>query len=162
MARIRGFIKATPPEHQRISLQDVCTNVMRLMNDWLRSERVQMQWHAPEEGLHVQGDPVQLAQILVNLIRNSGQATAEQAQRRIILTLTQDGAHARLQVQDNGCGFSQACLQNDAPVFYTTKQDGLGVGLAISRHIAEQHRGHLTMSNAPEGGAIVRLTLPLV
>ncbi len=162
MARIRGFIKATPPEHQRISLQDVCTNVMRLMNDWLRSERIQMQWHAPEEALHAQGDPVQLAQILVNLIRNSGQATAGQAQRRITLTLTQDGAHARLQVQDNGCGFSQACLQNDAPVFYTTKQDGLGVGLAISRHIAEQHRGHLTMSNAPEGGAIVRLTLPLV
>lgn len=161
MSRIRGFIKASPSVHQLISLQDVGSNVMRLMNDWLRSERVDLDWEAPETPLNVEGDPVQLAQILVNLIRNSGQATAGQALRHIRLTLKQEDAWAVVQVQDNGCGFDQACLQNGATTFYTTKHDGLGVGLSISRHIAEQHRGSLTLANAPEGGAAVTLRLPL-
>ncbi len=161
MARIRGFIKPTPPGHQRISLQEVCTDVMRLMNDWLRSKHIEVEWHAPETPMTVVGDPVQLAQILVNLIRNSGQAISGQALRRIQLTLTQEGAWAMVQVQDNGGGFPAECLDNDAAAFYTTKPDGLGVGLSISRHIAEQHQGELTLGNAPEGGAVVTLKLPL-
>lgn len=161
MARIRGFIKAAPPQHQSACMQDIGTNVMRLMNDWLRSERIDLEWHAPDTPLNVQGDPVQISQILVNLIRNSGQATAGQARRHIRLTLKQEGSWVIFQVQDNGNGFDQECLQNNATAFYTTKPDGLGLGLSISRYIAEQHQGQLTLSNASEGGAVVTLQLPL-
>jgi signal transduction histidine kinase len=162
MNRIQGFIQAKPVEHQRTSLQTVCTNVNHLMGDWLRSEHMALQMQLPPTPLNVQGDPVQLAQILVNLIRNSGQATAGQSSRRITLTLEQQGPHALLHVQDNGPGFDAGALQNNANAFYTTKTDGLGVGLSISRSIAEQHQGSLSLRNAPEGGAIVTLTLPLL
>lgn len=162
MNRIQGFIQAKPVEHQRTSLQTVCTNVSHLMGDWLRSERITLHMQLPPPPLNVQGDPVQLAQILVNLIRNSGQATAGQTSRRITLTLEQQGPQALLHVQDNGPGFGEGALQNNANAFYTTKADGLGVGLSISRSIAEQHQGSLSLRNAPEGGAVVTLALPLL
>lgn len=160
MSRIRGFIKARDVQFQRTSLQDVCANVSSLMGDWLRGEHIHLQIHAPDAPLTVQGDPVQLAQILVNLVRNAGQATAGQSSRNVTITLTQQAALCSVQVQDNGPGFSAQALQNNATAFYTTKDDGLGVGLSISRQIAEQHEGHLTLGNAPEGGAVVTLTLP--
>lgn len=160
MERIRGYIKAREMQTQRVELQEVVNNVQRLMNDWLRHEHVRVERELPEAPVCVQADAVQLAQILVNLLRNAGQATAGQSERRVRLLLRQQGGHALLQVQDNGPGFADNMLQGHTGAYYTTKSDGLGVGLSISRHIAEQHQGTLTIGNTREGGAIVTLTLP--
>ncbi len=160
MNRIRGFIRARDVEFRPVNLHDVCTNVTSLMGDWLHSERIDVQIDCGEQPLEVQGDPVQLAQILVNLLRNAGHATAGQADRRIRITLQRDGEHAKVQVQDNGPGFSPRMLQDELTPFQSGKADGLGVGLTISRHIAGQHKGTLTLANAPQGGALVTLQLP--
>lgn len=74
MNRIRGYIKAKDIEFQPVNLQQVCTNVTHLMNDWLRSEQIGLEIQMTEQDLWVQGDPVQLSQILFNLLRNAGQA----------------------------------------------------------------------------------------
>ncbi len=158
--RIRNFIKAKEVEFQPVTLQDVCTNVSHLMGDWLRSEQIQLQIHAPDTPMRVHGDAVQLAQILVNLVRNAGQATAGQPQRNVSITLVRQDAEYQVVVRDNGPGFSEQALQSDANAFYTTKVDGLGIGLSISRQIAEQHHGSLSLGNAPEGGALVSLNVP--
>ena len=160
MSRIRGFIRARDIEFQPVNLLDVCTNVTSLMGDWLHSEHIDVQVSSDGRALNVMGDPVQLAQILVNLMRNAGQATARQVQRQIRITLQREGEHAILQLQDNGPGFSAQMLRDDLAPFQTNKADGLGVGLTISRHIAEQHKGTLTLANAPQGGALVTLQLP--
>ena len=110
--------------------------------------------------MRVHGDAVQLAQILVNLVRNAGQATAGQPQRNVSITLVRQDAEYQVVVRDNGPGFSEQALQSDANAFYTTKVDGLGIGLSISRQIAEQHHGSLSLGNAPEGGALVSLNVP--
>jgi len=161
MNRIRGYIKAKDIEFQPVSLQQVCTNVTHLMNDWLRSEQIGLEIQITEQDLWVQGDPVQLSQILFNLLRNAGQACSRRPQPRITLRLYTKGNHAMLQVQDNGSGFSPQALLNDTKQFVSTKIDGLGVGLSISSHIAELHRGSLSLNNAPEGGAQVTVSLPL-
>lgn len=160
LSRIRNFIKAKDVEFQTVTLQDVCTNVSRLMGDWLRSEHIHLHIHAPNEPMMVQGDPVQLAQILVNLVRNAGQATEGQRERKVTITLVPQGEQHHVQVQDNGPGFSAQALKKNAPPLYTTKEGGLGVGLSISRQIAQQHHGRLSLSNAPENGALVTLSLP--
>ena len=159
--RIRGYIKAKDIEFQPVSLQQVCTNVTHLMNDWLRSEQIGLEIQITEQDLWVQGDPVQLSQILFNLLRNAGQACSHQPQPRITLRLYTEGDHAMVQVQDNGSGFSPQALLNDTQQFVSTKIDGLGVGLSISSHIAELHHGSLSLNNAPEGGAQVTVSLPL-
>lgn len=161
MNRIRGYIKAKDIEFQPVSLQQVCTNVTHLMNDWLRSEQIGLEIQITEQDLWVQGDPVQLSQILFNLLRNAGQACSHQPQPRITLRLYTEGDHAMVQVQDNGSGFSPQALLNDTQQFVSTKIDGLGVGLSISSHIAELHHGSLSLNNAPEGGAQVTVSLPL-
>lgn len=161
MNRIRGYIKAKDIEFQPVSLQQVCTNVTHLMNDWLRSEQIGLEIQMPGQDLWVQGDPVQLSQILFNLLRNAGQACSHRPQPRITLRLYTEGDHAMVQVQDNGSGFSPQALLNDTQQFVSTKIDGLGVGLSISSHIAELHHGSLSLNNAPEGGAQVTVSLPL-
>ena len=161
MNRIRGYIRSKEIEFQPVKLQAVCANVSHLMNDWLRSEKIQLELHIPEQDLWVQGDPVQLSQILFNLLRNAGQACSSQLQARIVLSLRTQGDQAILEVQDNGPGFSAQALLSDTKNFVSSKIDGMGVGLSISSHIAELHHGTLRLNNSPEGGAIVTLTLPL-
>lgn len=161
MNRIRGYIKAKDIEFQPVNLQQVCTNVTHLMNDWLRSEQIGLEIQMTEQDLWVQGDPVQLSQILFNLLRNAGQACSHRPQPRITLRLYTEGDHAMVQVQDNGSGFSPQALLNDTKQFVSTKIDGLGVGLSISSHIAELHHGSLSLNNAPVGGAQVTVSLPL-
>jgi len=161
MNRIRGYIKAKDIEFQPVNLQQVCTNVTHLMNDWLRSEQIGLEIQMPEQDLSVQGDPVQLSQILFNLLRNAGQACSHRPQPRITLRLYTEGDHAMVQVQDNGTGFNPQALLNDTKQLVSTKIDGLGVGLSISSHIAELHHGSLSLNNAHEGGAQVTVSLPL-
>ena len=160
MKRIRGFIRAKDVEFRPVNLHDVCTHVTSLMGDWLHSEGVDLQVSADGQPLNVQGDAVQLAQILVNLLRNATQATAGQARRQIRIFLQSEGDQVTVRVQDNGPGFSAEVLGRKAATWYTTKSDGLGVGLSISQHITEQHHGTLHLGNAPEGGAQVTLCLP--
>lgn len=158
--RLRLYIKGQENESIRLSLQSVIHNVTRLMGEWLKTERIDIRVHADEAPVWVMGDAVQLAQILVNLIRNAVQATQGQACRRIDIHLYREQAMAVMRVQDSGPGFNDPALKATAP--YSSKSEGMGVGLVISEHIAEQHRGQLLRSNMSEGGACVTLKLPAV
>lgn len=161
MERIRGFIRARSSAQQLVQLQDVRDNVLQLMKDWLEQEQIVVTAPPPPSPVQVQADPVQLAQIIVNLVRNAGQACEGQDSKRIDIRLRREGDRALLEVHDSGPGFAPEVLQNNASTWYTTKTEGLGIGLSISRHIAEQHQGSLTIGNASTGGAIVTLSLPL-
>jgi C4-dicarboxylate-specific signal transduction histidine kinase len=106
---------------------------------------------------------------LVNLIQNAMQALREiEGRKRIAIRTLHAEEGVQIDVADSGPGFSRDVSgQGDsveegnpfAP-FYTTKADGLGMGLAISRSIIEQHRGRIWADNRPAGGAIVRFYLP--
>eukprot|EP01032_Pedospumella_encystans_P037538 gene37538-42518_t len=106
------------------------------------------------------GDPVQLSQILMNICRNAIQATQGQAYRHIDLRIWREGNLAHLSIRDNGMGLTPEVLAQVSTAFFSTKSDGLGVGLSISKSIATHHGGSLTISNAPQGGAEVHLILP--
>ena len=162
MQRARSFITPQDLEHQNVVLQDVVQRAIRLMTDWFRTEHVQLHVSVPEYPIAISGDPVQIAQILVNLLRNAVQSTAGQASRQVTLSLSSEGVLAILEVKDNGPGFRTEVLETTTGTFFTTKSDGLGVGLSISRHIAELHDGSIALSNATEGGASVSLRLPMV
>lgn len=160
--RIRGFIRAKETIFERVELGQVISDVKALLRDLSSKESVQMQVQADPGGVYVQGDPVQLSQILMNVCRNAIQATEGQAQRRVHIRVWQEKGTAHVEIVDNGEGLTPSILANVCTPFFSTKPDGLGVGLAISKTIAKQHGGDLLIDNDSAGGARVKLILPTV
>lgn len=160
--RIRGFIRAKETIFERVELGQVISDVKALLRDLSSKESVQMQVQADPGGVYVQGDPVQLSQILMNVCRNAIQATEGQAQRRVHIRVWQEKGTAHVEIVDNGAGLTPSILANVCTPFFSTKPDGLGVGLAISKTIAKQHGGDLLIDNDSAGGARVKLILPTV
>jgi signal transduction histidine kinase len=112
---------------------------------------------------HVRGDRVQLQQVILNLIINGLEALAKSnnGTRELSVVSDHDGAdNVRVAVSDSGEGLDSANLERVFDAFFTTKADGMGMGLAISRTIIESHGGRLwATSNSPHG-AVFQFTLP--
>jgi two-component system sensor kinase FixL len=112
----------------------------------------------------VQGDRVQLQQVVLNLLLNAFDAMKDCAvnERRVVLQAERDGAcMTKVAVRDRGPGLRRDKLDKIFQPFYTTKRDGLGMGLSISRSIIEAHGGHLWAENNPDRGATFYFTLPV-
>ena len=111
----------------------------------------------------VDGDRVQLQQLLLNLIVNAADAmdAMPQAERRMMVSTALSDSHVDVCVADRGPGIAEADLPSIFDPFWSAKDAGMGMGLAICRSIAETHRGCLNSRNAPEGGAVFCLQLPI-
>ena len=108
----------------------------------------------------VHGDRIQLSQIVLNVYRNAMQAMEFSQEKKIYVSLEHSQSRVILRVRDTGPGVAADLKSMVGQPFFTSKEDGLGVGLSISIAIAEMHSGSLTISNAVDGGAIVELSLP--
>lgn len=111
-------------------------------------------------GVRVMGDAVQLVQILLNLLRNAVDAAATSEDQLVTLTVRGSEQDVTIEVADTGKGFSEEALRRAGEPFFTTKSDGLGVGLSISREMARLHGGQLSWCNGSVGARAV-LRLPL-
>ena len=158
--RIRTFIRTQDIQFEPVELGQVIADVNDLIHDLSFNESVHIQVSLPAEKAWVQGDAVQLSQILLNVLRNAIQATHGQPDRRIQINVRREKTSLVLEVVDNGPGMTPDVLAQIATPFFSTKPDGLGVGLSIAQSIAKQHRGSLQMDNHPDGGARVCLRLP--
>jgi signal transduction histidine kinase len=158
--RIRTFIRTQDIQFEPIELGQVIADVNDLIHDLSFNESVHIQVTLPAEKAWVLGDAVQLSQILLNVLRNAIEATHGQPDRRIQITVRREKTSLVLEVLDNGPGMTPDVLAQIATPFFSTKPDGLGVGLSIAQSIAKQHRGSLQMDNHPDGGARVCLQLP--
>lgn len=129
------------------------------------TNRVQVLAEPAEQVLPVSGDPIQLQQVLLNLMLNAFEAmqtTALGSRVLEISTARDEGAGvARITVRDAGTGISPAVLETVLEPFVSTKEQGLGMGLAISRSIIETHGGCLHAANNPEAGACFTVTIPM-
>jgi signal transduction histidine kinase len=111
----------------------------------------------------IESDPVQMQQVLINLVSNAFHAMSgtPAASRRVeITTQMAGGACVRVTVRDHGTGIPEESRGRLFEQFYTTKKDGLGMGLSIVRSIVEAHGGKITAGNAPGGGAWFQFDLP--
>jgi len=161
--RLRTMLKRRETEVAPISADNLMQDVMALVVADAASRGVQLE-HRPSPGLPpVLGDRVQLTQVLLNVVLNAMDAVMEQppAKRQVVLW-SRTGADARVElcVSDQGPGIAAGDAGKIFRPFYTTKSAGMGLGLAISRTIAEAHGGLLVGENEPGGGATFRLCLP--
>ena len=158
--RIRNFIRPAHHEYECVDLRTVLQDVANLLAYEIRKNNLQIDLQLDEDSCFVEGDRVQLSQIVLNVYRNAIQAMQEIKNKRITVTLEAVGERVVLRVRDFGTGIADELKDSVGQPFVTTKNEGLGVGLSISRTIAEMHSGSLSISNVVEGGVIVELNLP--
>jgi C4-dicarboxylate-specific signal transduction histidine kinase len=155
MARLRT------PGMQACAMNEVVANVLALLKPEIRLYRARVTTRLQEDLPLVTGDTVLLGQVLLNLIVNSLQAFAPDTAvpREITIHATSDGSSVRVSVADNGPGVAPAAEAHMFEAFFTTKADGLGLGLKNCRTIVESHQGRLTFEHRAGGGAVFTLHL---
>src|SRR5205814_5699702 len=147
--RVRQLARKAPFDRTPLNLSEVITEVLALARYESASRRVTIRTELPDALPLVSGDRVQLQQVLLNLIVNGMDAmnTVEESQRVLIIRACreiQNGVPAVLLcVEDAGAGLKPEEMDRLFEAFYTTKPDGMGMGLVISRSIIEAHRGRL-------------------
>ena len=161
--RLRGFLKTGSLELQPLDIGDLVGQVARLVSSDVIIRHVQIRLELGAGLPPVCGDRVQLQQVILNLLMNGLDAMREsgEGERSLVLrTSSPDPAHVVVAVEDSGIGIDKADLERVFHAFYTTKPEGLGMGLAIARSIVEAHHGRLEARSNPERGATFTLTLP--
>ncbi|WP_028452843.1 sensor histidine kinase [Chitinilyticum aquatile] len=111
--------------------------------------------------LMVKGDATHLRQVIHNLLQNAQDAIRESPDPKVCIRCEKDEKWVRFNISDNGPGFSSELLPRVFEPYVTTKTKGTGLGLAIVKKIIEEHHGRIQVGNLPDGGAFVRIELPL-
>lgn len=158
---MRALVKKDPKRIGPVALNDVVTEIVALTRNEAVKSRINVQTEFAEDLPPVEGDRVQLQQVILNLIINAIQAMSEvEGQRELLITTRATDAEVVAAVEDSGPGFAAADAERLFESFYTTKASGLGLGLAICRSIAKAHGGSLSASAKTPRGACFELTVP--
>jgi two-component system sensor kinase FixL len=161
--QLRSMIRRGQPTLVPVDLNSLVNEVLALAQPEVRRGEVVLQLELAGEPLPVRADPIQIEQVILNLVRNSLEAMASVDRTRRTLTLrtarTEQDSH-RLAILDTGGGLSEETKARLFTPFFSTKKQGMGLGLAISKSIIEAHRGQLWASTNPDGGAIFQFSLP--
>jgi len=146
-----------------VDLNDATREVIALSSSELQRSRVTLRHEFADDLPAVTGDRVQLQQVILNLLRNASDAMSgveDRPRQLTIRTKRDDGDHVRLSVQDAGTGFEPESMNRLFEAFYTTKSDGMGMGLSVSRSIIENHDGRLWATRNEGPGATFSFSIP--
>lgn len=161
--RVRVFINPQRAQYEHLTLESVITHATSLLRPELQRHHVSLRLELQDAGLAVRGDRVLLEQVLVNLIHNALHSMQAQPAhlRQIELASWRVEQGLCVAVADRGPGIAPEQLEQIFTPFFTTKPDGLGLGLNICRTIVEAHGGRMRVENRSGGGAVFTFTLPL-
>lgn len=162
--RLCGFARPSQEQPAAVAIQELVDDATMLLRFELQSRKVALTKDMPDKALMVKVYPVQIHQVLVNLLRNAiealGDDRVEPGQLKICTRLLGEEVHVSM--IDNGTGLPCVGTGSIFDAFFSTKREQLGLGLAISRSIIEAHSGRIWAEPHPDRGAIVHFTLPLL
>lgn len=162
VARIRTMATPQRNPHRLVSVNSLVNDCMLFLKPELRRLGIRDVLQLAQDSPVVCGDAVQLQQVLVNLALNAFHALESTAQPRLIFrTVRQEPQHVCFEIEDNGAGIADEHLGLIFQSFFTTKRNGMGIGLAICRSIAEAHHGAITVAKVADGGMRFTLRIPL-
>jgi two-component system sensor histidine kinase DctS len=166
--RIREFLTRRSPQREPTDLGAAAHRALGLLARELRRLAVQVEWAIPQGLPEVDADPVLIEQVVLNLVRNAcdEMAALPSAQRRLRVSIAlrddaDGGRSLRLDVEDGGQGLRGVGIDQLVAPFYSTKPEGMGMGLAICRSIVEAHHGTFDTGESALGGARFSFTLPV-
>jgi PAS domain S-box-containing protein len=164
IARLRELYARKGPSSDQVDLNEASREVIALSASELRRSAVAVRTEFAGDLPPVTGDRVQLQQVILNLLRNALDAMGEvhdRPRQLLIRTERDDGAGVRVTVRDTGVGFAPQAADKLFEAFYSTKSNGMGIGLSISRSIIESHEGQLWATPNDGPGATFSFSLPL-
>jgi PAS domain S-box-containing protein len=161
---VRNMVKKGSRVRQRVNLNELATNVVRMVKSDAMLRSCDLDTLLEPDLPSIEGDPIQLQQVLLNLLVNAFDAMRDTplSRRKVVIVTERNGNDAILtSVRDYGIGIPAEVRDRLFDHFFTTKPRGLGMGLAIVRSIVESHSGTIAGENAEGGGARFHFTLPV-
>jgi signal transduction histidine kinase len=162
--RLRSVLKKTPFEIRNLKLNDTVWEAIGLVAAVADGRRISLSYVPAIADLPIKGDPIQVQQVILNLIINAMDAIsdADTKKREVSVATFRVGNQAEIRIADTGPGIAADDLANVFNPFFTTKPQGMGMGLAIAKTIIEAHHGTMAAANLPAGGALFTVSLPIV
>lgn len=151
----------TYDEKTRLNANKIAKETAELIKSLAKTNKITLSFDLSKIPLIVLADHTQLSQVLFNLFRNAIEAMQNCAERTLYIQTGIENNHAFIKVRDTGPGISPENINNIGTQFFTTKANGLGLGLSISKSIIEQNDGQLLIGNHPLQGAEFTVVLPL-
>jgi signal transduction histidine kinase len=162
IVHMRSLLRRTPFELKEVDANGMLRDGFQLISAQAAVRKVAIYLDACPDPLRVKGDPIQLQQVVVNLIVNGMDAMSAMPVGRMIVGRTAvDGERAVISIADSGPGIPVDKLRKIFDPFFSTKEQGMGIGLSIAKSIVHAHKGRIWAENQSEGGAVFRISLPL-
>jgi C4-dicarboxylate-specific signal transduction histidine kinase len=163
IAHLRALFSRKPLTLEPLDLNEATREVIALSSSALQRSQVDVQAQLADDLPTVTGDRVQLQQVILNLLRNASEAmdSIDDRPRRVVIrTARSEHGHVRLSVEDAGVGIDPHGMDSLFKAFYTTKSDGMGIGLSVSRSVIESHRGRLWATPNDGPGITLAFSVP--
>ncbi len=156
----RSLTRLPQPKFQTVEAGKLTRQLTTLFQPSAAERRIAFEVYLPPNPVHFQADPGLLEQVLINLIRNAMEAVAEREHPTVELHVARNPAgRVVIQVADNGIGIPTEMLEQIFVPFFTTKDEGSGIGLSLSRQIMRMHKGNIEVQSVENKGTVVTLTL---
>ncbi len=161
--RLRGMVSRRQPVRELVDLNVLARETCSLISHELKRQQLLIDRRLSEQPLWVRVDSVQIEQVLINLLRNALDALNDtpSAERRLVIESgVQSDGMVYVSVQDNGSGISHKAMEHLFDPFFSTKESGMGMGLAISQTIMNNHHGKIRADSWPGSGSTLTIELP--
>jgi PAS domain S-box-containing protein len=157
ISRIRNMAAHKEPRRDRVDLGEIVGDTIEFLNRELQLHQIKLKILSADNLPHVTGDRIQLQQVVLNLVMNATQAMRDTSPNRrdLRVSVEEDGNRIRVEVEDSGPGIPEGDRARLFDAFFTTKADGLGLGLSICRSIVDQHGGEIDYQNLAAGTRFV-------
>lgn len=163
IARVRAMSTKKEPEKVCFPARALIEDAVSILRSELAKNDIRLRYTVGKEVPDVVGDRIQLQQVVINLMVNAIQALTQPgvSNRTLTVRVSRDGEEIGIEVEDTGPGIDPDHVPRLFNAFFTTKTEGMGMGLSISKSIVEAHRGHIEVKPANPHGAVFRVTLPV-
>jgi nitrogen fixation/metabolism regulation signal transduction histidine kinase len=155
----RTLTRVPPPNFEVVDARSLVEEICTLFQPDLERKGITMNTSFPIQPVTFQADPALLEQVLINLVKNAADAVADRDNPRIQINVQKLGAKSQIIVVDNGQGISEDAMEQIFVPFFTTKKEGSGIGLSLSRQIMRMHKGNVELHSVEGEGTVVTLTL---
>jgi C4-dicarboxylate-specific signal transduction histidine kinase len=165
ISHLRTFGRAAPVTFEAVDVDEVIERALSLMQEQLRLRAIDVDLDLCPDALIVQGNPIQLEQVFINLLTNARDALSEvpEARKKIRIVSSLERDRIRIVFEDTGPGIPAEIAKRVFDPFFTTKEvgTGTGLGLSITYSIVKEHGGDISLSKTPEGGATFTVEVPV-
>ncbi len=151
--------KPSVPDRKQIDIQSLVEDTLHFMESQFIMKNAYVQYPLSGQPIYLHADPAQIKQVLINILQNALEALHEKG--TIQVSIERDDKHVRIRIEDNGIGLTENELKQILHPFFSTKENGLGLGLSVSYRIIENHGGTIDITSTKYVGTTMTVVLPL-